>query len=73
MIINDKGELLAFKLTPANIDDRQPVPEMAQDLFGQLFGDRSYISQKLFEKLYEQGLQLITKRKKKERKTVWSS
>jgi hypothetical protein len=27
-----------FKLTPANTDDRQPVPEMTQDLFGQLFG-----------------------------------
>jgi len=64
LIVNDKGELLAFKLTPANVDDRQPVPEMAQDIFGQLFGDRGYISQKLFEKLYEQGLQLITKRKK---------
>jgi hypothetical protein len=25
LIINDKGELLAFKLTPANVDDRQPV------------------------------------------------
>jgi hypothetical protein len=65
LIVNDKGELLAFKLTPANVDDREPVPDMAQDLFGKLFGDRGYISQKLFEQLYQQGLQLITKRKKK--------
>ena len=64
LIINDKGELLAFKLTQANVDDRAPVPDMAQDLSGHLFGDRDYISQKLFEKLYEQGLKLITKRKK---------
>jgi hypothetical protein len=64
LIINDKGELLAFKLTSANIDDRKPVPEMAQGLFGKLFGDRGYISQKLFDQLYAQGLQLITKRKK---------
>ena len=27
--------------------DRKPVPEMAQDLFGKLFGDRGYISQDL--------------------------
>ena len=64
LIINDKGELLAFKLTPANPDDRQPVPKMTHDLIGKLFGDRGYISQKLFEELYERGLQLITKAKK---------
>ncbi len=38
LIINDQGELLAFKLTPANIYDRQPVSEMAQDWCGKLFG-----------------------------------
>ena len=64
LIINDKGELLAFKLTPGNTDDRQPVPDMTQDIIGKLFGDRGYISQELFEKLYEQGLQLITRHKK---------
>lgn len=37
---------------------------MTQDLFGQLFGDRGYISQKLFEELYQRGLQLVTKAKK---------
>ena len=26
---------------------------MAQSIFGKLFGDRGYISQELFEKLYE--------------------
>lgn len=65
LIINERGELLAFKLTPANTDDRQPVPDLTQDLIGQLFGDRGYISQKLFEELYQRGLQLVTKSKKK--------
>ena len=60
----DRGELLAFKLTPGNVDDRKPVPEMTQGIFGKLFGDRGYISQDLFEKLYEQQLQLITRYKK---------
>lgn len=64
LIVNDQGELLAFKLTPANTDDRQPVPDLTQDLMGKLFGDRGYISQALFEQLYERGLQLITKSKK---------
>ena len=72
LIINDKGELLAFKLTPANIDDRKPIPEMSEGLWGKLFGarrrrsfaERGYFSQKLFEKLYEKGLELISKSKK---------
>jgi len=64
IIINDEGELLAFKLTPANTDDRTPVPEMTCGIWGKLFGDKGYISQPLFDLLFEQGLQLVTKIKK---------
>jgi hypothetical protein len=63
LIINDKGELLAFKLTSGNTDDRQPVRDLTSDIIGKLFGDRGYISHTLFEQLYEQGLKLITRRK----------
>ncbi|MEM6836514.1 MAG: IS982 family transposase [Cyanobacteria bacterium P01_C01_bin.120] len=54
LVINERGERLAFKLTPANTDDRVPVPEMTQGLIG-----------KLFEELYERGLELVTNYKKK--------
>jgi hypothetical protein len=64
LVINDSGELLGVMITAGNVDDRKPVPAMTQKLFGKLFGDRGYISQKLFEELYERGLQLITKLKK---------
>lgn len=64
LIINDRGDLLAFKLTPANTDDRIPVPEMTRGMWGKLFGDKGYISQALFELLFKQNLQLITKIKK---------
>lgn len=64
LIVNDRGELLAVKLTPANVDDREPVPEMTRGLWGKLFGDKGYISQKLFDLLFDQNLQLITKIKK---------
>ena len=60
LIVSDQGELLAAFLTPGNMDDREPLPQMTQDLFGKLFGDRGYISQKLFEQLFAQGLELIT-------------
>ena len=60
LIVNDQGELLAFQLTPGNVDDRKPVPQMSNKLWGKLVGDRGYLSQPLFEQLFERGLQLIT-------------
>lgn len=63
LVINDKGELMAFKLTAGNIDDRKPVPDLVKHLAGKLFGDKGYISQELFEKLFKNGLQLITRLK----------
>ena len=63
LIVNDQGELLAFRLTPGNVDDREPVPDMVKDLFGKLFGDKGYISQKLFDLLFADGVgvQLVTR------------
>ena len=60
LIVNDQGELITFYLTPGNVDDRKPVPHMAKKLWGKLFGDKGYISQPLFDQLFEQGVQLIT-------------
>ena len=60
LIVNDRGKLLAIQLTPGNVDDRKPVPQLAERLWGKLVGDRGYLSQPLFEQLFAQGLQLIT-------------
>jgi hypothetical protein len=51
-------------VTPANTDDRKPVPKLTQGLIGRLFGDKGYLSKKLFETLMEQGLKLMTKVRK---------
>ena len=56
LVINEQGEVLAFALTPGNVDDRKPVPRLAKALFGKLFGDKGYLSQPLFKTLLEQGL-----------------
>ena len=64
LVVNDRGELLAFRITPGNVDDREPVPELTAGLSGKLIGDRGYISQKLFHELWERGLQLVTKIRK---------
>ncbi len=61
MIFNDRGELLNLVLTPGNVDDRRPVPQMAQKLFGKLFGDKGYLSKKLSEELLRTfNVQLVT-------------
>ena len=39
---------------------RRVLLRMTQALWGKLFGDKGYISQALFEQLFENGLQLIT-------------
>ena len=64
LVVNERGELLAFQITPGNTDDRHPGPRLVKGLTGKLFGDRGYISQKLCEALLEQNLQLITKLRK---------
>lgn len=61
LVVNDEGKLLSCCLTPGNVDDRNPVPQLVKDLFGKLFGDKGYLSQPLCEQLLEQDLQLITK------------
>jgi hypothetical protein len=65
LVISDCGELLAVRFTPGNGEDRKPVPKLAHRVFGKLVGDRGYISQALFTQLWDQGVQLLTTRKKK--------
>ncbi len=65
LVINDCGELLSFRLTPGNTDDRRPVPKLVREVWGKLFGDKGYVSEPLTEQLREQGLELITKLKRK--------
>lgn len=71
VVVNDAGELVAVCLTRGNVDDRHPVPQLAQRLFGKLFGDKGYISQPLAEQLFvQQGVQLITKLRKNMRQRL---
>ena len=60
LVINEYGEVLAFTLTPGNVDDRKPVPKLVKNLFGKLVGDKGYLSQPLLATLLQHGLHLIT-------------
>ena len=66
IIIKDRGEILDFIITPGNVDDRKPLNDMDlhKRIFGKLYGDKGYISKDLFEKLFVDGVHLITKIKK---------
>jgi Transposase DDE domain len=64
LVINEQGELLGLTLTPGPGDDRRPVRKLVRQRWGKLFGDRGYLSQELFEHLWDQDLQLITKLKR---------
>ena len=61
-VINDKGEILNFVLTPGNTDDREPLKnkKFVEKLKGKLYADKGYISQKLTEVLFVDGLHLVT-------------
>jgi hypothetical protein len=39
LVVNDQGDLLAVQLTPGNLDDRVPVPQLVRTLYGKLLGD----------------------------------
>ena len=60
LIINDKGEILAFQLIPGNVSDVSMVKTLSKGIVGKLFGDKGYISAKLAKKLLKRGLQLFT-------------
>ena len=65
LIINEKGDLLGFQVTPGNTDDRQPLWELSSEgFFGKLYGDKGYISKDLREFLKAQGIHLCYKVRK---------
>jgi len=37
------------------------MDKLTRNVFGKLFGDKGYFSKKMFEKLWNNGIQLITK------------
>lgn len=62
VVINDKGEMLNFVITPGNTDDREPLKNKSfiKALKGKLYGDKGYISKELTKILFMDGLHLIT-------------
>ena len=64
-MLTEKGELLKFMITPGDVDDRKPLDHKAfvEFLYGKLVGAKGYIGKELFQRLFVDGIQLITKLK----------
>ena len=62
IVINDRGEVLNFAITQANVDDREPLKNegFLKAVFGKLFADKGYISDKLAQILFVNDIHLIT-------------
>jgi hypothetical protein len=64
--ITETGELCGANLSKGNVDDRNQdvLDEVLKNVSGKLYADKGYISKKLFEHLFEQGITLVTSIKK---------
>lgn len=62
LICNERGEILNFMLTKANVDDRDTnvFNRLSDNVFGKLFADKGYISHGLFERVFNDGIELVT-------------
>ena len=62
LICNERGELINFMLTRANVDDRneQVFNRMTDNVLGKIYADKGYISETLFTRLFSNGIHLVT-------------
>ncbi len=62
LICNEKGELINFMLTKANVDDRneQVFNRLTDNVLGKIYADKGYISETLFTRLFSNGIHLVT-------------
>jgi hypothetical protein len=64
LVINNMGEMIAFKITRGNVHDGAAAKSLLLSLEGLAFGDKGYIGKKLFDELLKNGLKLITRKRK---------
>lgn len=62
IVINDRGEILNFTITQANVDDRAPLKKKSflEKIYGKLYADKGYVGKDLMQMLFVDGVHLIT-------------
>lgn len=70
LVSNDKGQIIDFLITKANVDDRYPLKNknFHDKIFGKIYGDKGYLGKDLFDKLFVDGIHLVTKLRKNMKK-----
>ena len=69
LVINEQGELMAFRITRGNYNDSKMASPFLKLFQGLAFGDKGYISKKVFDELMKGGLKLITRKRKNMKNT----
>lgn len=64
LVVNDRCELIAFKITKGSQHDNTVAQKLLDGLQGLAFGDKGYLGKKIFEALYKAGVKLITRKRK---------
>lgn len=64
LIINNKGEVMAIRISKGNINDLSQLEDLSLGLGGKIFADKGYISKDIFDKLFQRGLRLFTNLKR---------
>ncbi len=61
IVINDRGEILSFAITQANVYDREPLnnESFLKAVFGKLFANKGYIPEKLTNIPFVNDIHLI--------------
>ena len=62
IIVNERGQIIDFQITQANVDDRSPLKNgnLLKKIWGKLYGDKGYVSKALAEILFADGIHYIT-------------
>ena len=60
LITNKYGHPISFEITQSTVDDRKVPDAIFSKIFGKLYGDRGYISEKFKNNLKSKGINLIT-------------
>jgi len=71
-VINQRGELLAVKVTPGNVDDRKGLLALTSGLFGKLYADKGYVGKEFVHKMKDKGIDLVTRVRKNMKAVVHS-
>ena len=61
---NEKGEIINFIITQGNVDDKKPLENLKfiDKIKGKLYADKGYISARLTQLLFIDGIQLINEK-----------